>query len=366
MAETEVAVSLGKLIQSKEDFWFPIFSNSTSSQNRNFLFDAKQGTGKTNCIMLFLYELYRIYIDTDSEYGALPIVFSPLFEFSNIRFESVDHNLGPERDPEGIESLQYCFEMSNPPPDDKGITIIYIDFNDLAIEDIVSFVGMNENTQVLGHLQKMLEALKKQKPNYDINDFIEELQDFKPLYDALYYVFTKLKRKGFFNSKYHKFDWMEALRQRKPMVFNFGDINVRDIYNTLTGYFLRKLFELSNMYYNAYTKKERIERSKLSGEISTEVLSEDEEWLINNFYLSIFIQLSVNHQAKALAGVEKDIDEIQEDVEDIAEDVEEIAEDVEDIQEAHEEIQEDIEEIQKDVEEIQEAHEDENETISGK
>lgn len=70
-------------------------------------------------------------------------------------------------------------------------------------------------------------------------------------------------------------------------------------------------------------------------------------------YLSIFIQLSVNHQAKALAAVEKDIDEIQEDVEDIAEDVEDIAEDVEDIQEAHKEIQEDIEEIQKDVDEIQ-------------
>ena len=55
-------------------------------------------------------------------------------------------------------------------------------------------------------------------------------------------------------------------------------------------------------------------------------------------YLSIFIQMSVNHQARVIAGVEKDIDEI--------------AEDVEDIQEAHEEIQEDIEEIQKDVEEI--------------
>lgn len=64
-------------------------------------------------------------------------------------------------------------------------------------------------------------------------------------------------------------------------------------------------------------------------------------------YLSIFIQLSVNHQARALANVEKDIDEIQEDVE-------EIAEDVEDIQEAHEEIQEDIEEIQEDIDEIQE------------
>jgi methyl-accepting chemotaxis protein len=65
-------------------------------------------------------------------------------------------------------------------------------------------------------------------------------------------------------------------------------------------------------------------------------------------YLSIFIQLSVNYQARAIASVEKDHD-----VEEIAEDVGEIAEDVEDIQEAHEEIQEDIEEIQKDVEEIQ-------------
>lgn len=71
-------------------------------------------------------------------------------------------------------------------------------------------------------------------------------------------------------------------------------------------------------------------------------------------YLSIFIQLSVNHQARALANVEKDIDEIQEDVEEIAEDVEEIAEDVEDIAEDVEEMQEDIDEIQEDVEEITE------------
>ena len=74
-------------------------------------------------------------------------------------------------------------------------------------------------------------------------------------------------------------------------------------------------------------------------------------------YLSIFIQLSVNHQAKQLASVEKDIDEIQEDVEDIAEDVEEIAEDVEEIAEDVEDIQEDIDEIQEDVEEIQVEHE---------
>lgn len=71
-------------------------------------------------------------------------------------------------------------------------------------------------------------------------------------------------------------------------------------------------------------------------------------------YLSIFIQMSVNHQARALANVEKDIDEIQEDVEEIAEDVEEIAEDVEEIAEDVEEMQEDIDEIQEDVDEIQE------------
>lgn len=70
-------------------------------------------------------------------------------------------------------------------------------------------------------------------------------------------------------------------------------------------------------------------------------------------YLSIFIQLSVNYQAKALENVEKDIDEIQEDVEEIAEDVGEIAEDVEEIQKDVDEIQEDVDEIQKDVDEIQ-------------
>jgi uncharacterized membrane protein len=78
-------------------------------------------------------------------------------------------------------------------------------------------------------------------------------------------------------------------------------------------------------------------------------------------YLSIFIQLSVNHQARQLANVEKDIDEIQEDVEEIAEDVEDIQEDVEEIAEDVEDIQEDIDEIQEDVEDIQEEIDDEAE-----
>ena len=71
-------------------------------------------------------------------------------------------------------------------------------------------------------------------------------------------------------------------------------------------------------------------------------------------YLSIFIQMSVNHQSKALASVEKEIDEIAEDVEEIQEDVEEIAEDVEEIAEDVDEIQEDVEEMQEDIDEIQE------------
>jgi peptidoglycan hydrolase CwlO-like protein len=71
-------------------------------------------------------------------------------------------------------------------------------------------------------------------------------------------------------------------------------------------------------------------------------------------YLSIFIQISVNHQAKALASVEKEVGEISQDVEEIAEDVEEIQEDVEEMQEDVEGIQEDMEEIAEDVEEIQE------------
>jgi uncharacterized protein YoxC len=71
-------------------------------------------------------------------------------------------------------------------------------------------------------------------------------------------------------------------------------------------------------------------------------------------YLSIFIQMSVNRQARKLHAVARDVEEIQEDVEEIQEDVEEIQEDVEGIEKDVEEIQEDVEGIEKDVEEIQE------------
>jgi len=50
-------------------------------------------------------------------------------------------------------------------------------------------------------------------------------------------------------------------------------------------------------------------------------------------YLSIFIQMSVNRQARKLYAVARDVEEIQEDVEGIEKDVDEIQKDVEEIQE---------------------------------
>lgn len=65
-------------------------------------------------------------------------------------------------------------------------------------------------------------------------------------------------------------------------------------------------------------------------------------------YLAIFIQYTVNQQAKSLKEVEEDVAEIQEDVEDITEDVEDIQEDIEEITEDIDEIQEDVEDITED------------------
>ncbi len=61
-------------------------------------------------------------------------------------------------------------------------------------------------------------------------------------------------------------------------------------------------------------------------------------------YLSIFIQMSINHNIKSIAEVSEDIDEIQEDIGEIQEDVEEISEDVDELQEDVEEISEDTSE----------------------
>ena len=82
-------------------------------------------------------------------------------------------------------------------------------------------------------------------------------------------------------------------------------------------------------------------------------------------YLSLFIQMTVNRQARKIEEVSDDVDEIQEDVEEISKDIDEIQEDVDSIQENTQEISKDIDEIQEDVDSIQEDTEEINADMEG-
>lgn len=63
-------------------------------------------------------------------------------------------------------------------------------------------------------------------------------------------------------------------------------------------------------------------------------------------YLSIFIQMSVNHHAHELESVAEDLEEIQEDVEGIEKDIDEIQEDIEEDEEEEKEDDEMMERIE--------------------
>ncbi len=71
-------------------------------------------------------------------------------------------------------------------------------------------------------------------------------------------------------------------------------------------------------------------------------------------YLSLFIQMTVNRQARQIEEVSDDVDDIQEDVEEISKDIDEIQEDVEEIQESSEELSADMEGIHEHIEDIKE------------
>jgi hypothetical protein len=71
-------------------------------------------------------------------------------------------------------------------------------------------------------------------------------------------------------------------------------------------------------------------------------------------YLSIFIQMTVNHQAHKLAEVSEDVEEISKDIDVIQEDMEDISEDVEDIGE----------EMEKEDEELALKHQNDQERIN--
>ena len=75
-------------------------------------------------------------------------------------------------------------------------------------------------------------------------------------------------------------------------------------------------------------------------------------------YLSLFIQMTVNRQARQIEEVSDDVDDIQEDVEEISKDIDEMLEDVDSIQEHTEEINADMEGIHEHIENIKENVED--------
>lgn len=278
-------ILLGRTTDSKEPFELELERNTSGSQNMNGLLLCQQGGGKTNLLMALIFGLHKAYMSSDSEYGALPIVFSPLFEFDKLRLPSARDNLPPEQEPEGLDVLSYTFQVAEPPVNSQAITI-YFPFRDLTVEDIAGFAGFSEDKRILGFIQKLIEKLQKFNPGYGIDDFIKEVEEEKALKDALYYVFTKLRKSGLFDASYHEFDWYESLKERKPIIFNFGSINTRDMYSTLTGILLRKLWLLSYEYDSAVNKSLRIQNG------AEEVLSEREQFLVDHFYIALIFEES--------------------------------------------------------------------------
>ncbi|MGK2848481.1 MAG: coiled-coil domain-containing protein [Minisyncoccota bacterium] len=67
-------------------------------------------------------------------------------------------------------------------------------------------------------------------------------------------------------------------------------------------------------------------------------------------YLSVFIQMTVNHQAKQIEEVSDDVEELSENIEDISEDVDEISKDIDTIQEEVKEISDDVEDLGEEIE----------------
>jgi len=282
--------TIGYYRGKKTPFELEMPQNLTTTMNQNFLMLARQGTGKTNLFMIMIHALIKAYKENNADYGAIPIIFSPLFEFTQMNLPSKDENLAPYQTPEGVECLQFTFKIANPPPD-LDVRILGIDFKLLTQEDICSFAGFSGDLKVLGNVQKLLERMRAEKPNYDIDDFLEKVYEEKPLKDALYYVFSKLKEQGFFDKQYAQIDWMAWIKERKPIIFNFGEIDDKFTYNAIVGVLLAGLWDLSNQFYSAFLKNQRIELLKSEGKEyeNKYTMSEDEKFLLKNFWIAIFM-----------------------------------------------------------------------------
>jgi len=294
-----VKTVIGEYIKSKESFKFD-FPENKPDLVRNYLLFDKQGSGKTNLLMNICFEMYKLYYEREGKYGCLPIVFSPFFEWATLGVPSKENNLSPFREPESLETIQLTFTMSRPQNPTK-FKIIAFDFKDLTVEDIGSFANAKTN-EALGKIRKIINMLKegytlKKKgsqeeitaepnPDYTIKDFLQLVEILFGVADSLYYVFAKLNDNDFFNVNiYGSFDWLYYIKQRKPIIISFGNITDKNMYQAVGGYMLRKLFELSNRYFDVFLKASEIN----SGMIENN-LTPDEEFLLKYYKISLLFE----------------------------------------------------------------------------
>lgn len=281
---------LGKILPSKKKTFNFIIGENNDELKVNFFLLSKQGTGKTNMLMLKVFYLYKAFIESGGKEGCIPIIFAPMFEYAKMsvptNLENKEGSTPSGAKPQGIESLQYAFAMSNVPEYIKeDINLIALDFTSLTTEDIGVFAGISGNLDALGRVGKILARLKENKgDDYSIDDFLEAVVKDQAVFNACHYVFTKLKESGLFDPTLPRFDWLEALKQKKPIVFNFGDINSSQIYQALGGILLNALWKTSNKFTTAVYKKAR----KVSD--PTIELTEDDEFFINSFVIGLFFE----------------------------------------------------------------------------
>lgn len=274
---------------SRSLFNFQIPANDPDAKTNIFLL-GKQGIGKTNIISLFMFFMFMLYEKTKAKHGCIPIIFSPLFEYTKLKHKTVLKSglFPPNANAQGMDAIHYSFKMANVPPYlEDQIKIVRLDFKELTTEDIGTFGNIMGNEDALGRVDKILEAIEADYgPNYSVDEFLEAVQEDKAVYNALYYIFKRLKQNGLFDESISVFDWEDALRQKKPICFHFGEIEDESSLQALTGILLRKLFKLSNKYINAVYKKVNIESQK----DSELLLTEDEKWFLDNFVIGLFFE----------------------------------------------------------------------------
>lgn len=283
-------IPIGYRVSDNKTYYLPIPENTAEAKTNLFML-GKQGIGKSNLIMLAIYFMHKYYLESKGQYGCIPIVFAPTFEYAKLKQKSVKTGrYPPNTAPQGIQVLHYSFKLANIPDYLRGeMQIVKLEFCELTVEDIAVFCGLAGDNEALGKIEKYLEEIRKEfGNNYSVNHFLEiaKMEKGAP-FNSLYYIFKSLKENGLFDHDCSTFDWETALKQRKPVCFHFGEIDDDSTMQAITGVLLRKLFALSNKYMNAVYKKTSLQNL---GKKPDDYLSDDEKWFLQNFVIGLFFE----------------------------------------------------------------------------